>query len=130
MEATYIIFRYLKGCLDKSILYRQHGNPRVEAYTNVDWVGSIFDCWSTYGYYTFVGGNLVTWQSKKQSLIARSSVEAKFRSMVHGTCKLLWLRMWLIELDFHVSKPMSLYCDKATINIAHDLIQHDKNNNI
>lgn len=53
------------------------------------------------GYCTFVGGNVVTWRSKNQSLVACSSVETKYHSMVHGICELLWLKM-LSELGFPV----------------------------
>ncbi|CAL9029200.1 unnamed protein product [Prunus brigantina] len=46
-------------------------------YTDVDWAGSITDRRSTSGYFTFVGGNLVTWRSKKQNVVSRSSAEAE-----------------------------------------------------
>ena len=44
---------------------------------------------STSGYFTFVSGNLVTWKSKKQNLVARSSAEAEFRGMTLGLCEAL-----------------------------------------
>jgi hypothetical protein len=49
----------------------------VEAYTYTNWVGSVMDRRFTSGYCSFVGGNLVTWHSKKQSVVARSSTEAE-----------------------------------------------------
>lgn len=70
---------------------------------------------------------MVTWRSKKQSVVARSSAEVEFWSMANGICELLLLRMLLSELGFQVSEPMSLYCDnKAAISIAHDPVQHDR----
>ncbi|XP_024019489.1 uncharacterized protein LOC112091033 [Morus notabilis] len=53
----------------------------IEVYTDADWAGSIIDRRSTSGYRTFLWGNLVTWRSKKQSVVARSRAEAEFRSM-------------------------------------------------
>ena len=50
---------------------------------------------STSRYFTFIGGNLVTWRSKKQNIVSRSSAEAEFRSMAHGVCEVLWLRKLL-----------------------------------
>ncbi|RVW81141.1 hypothetical protein CK203_044732 [Vitis vinifera] len=50
---------------------------------------------STSGYFTFVGGNLVTWKSKKQNIVACSSAEAEFRGMALGLCEPLWLRLLL-----------------------------------
>ncbi|RVW69981.1 Retrovirus-related Pol polyprotein from transposon RE2 [Vitis vinifera] len=50
---------------------------------------------STSDYFTFVGGNLVTWKSKKQNIVTRSSAEAEFRGMTLGLCEALWLRLLL-----------------------------------
>ncbi|KAL6332568.1 hypothetical protein AAG906_008988 [Vitis piasezkii] len=47
------------------------------------------------------GGNLVTWKSKKQNVVARSSAEAEFRDMALGLCEALWLRLLLQDLVQH-----------------------------
>lgn len=65
MEIVYRILRYLKGCPRKGILYQWHRYHRVEAYIDADWASSISDSWSASSYCTFIGGNLVTWYSKK-----------------------------------------------------------------
>ena len=59
----------------------------TEAYTNVDWARSIKDRRSTTDYCSFVGGNLVTWRSNKQNVVARSSAKAGYRAMAQGICK-------------------------------------------
>ncbi|CAL2255213.1 unnamed protein product [Prunus armeniaca] len=51
-------------------------------------------------YFTFVGGNLVTWRSKKQKVMSRSSAEAEYRGMAQGVCELLWLRRLWRDLGF------------------------------
>ena len=53
----------------------------LEAYSDADWAESIVDRRSTSRYCTFLGGNLVTWRSKKQPMVAKSSAEAEFRAM-------------------------------------------------
>lgn len=55
---------------------------------------------STSGYFTFVGGNLVTWRSKKQNLVARSSAEVEYRDMTLGVCEVLWPRLLLRDLGY------------------------------
>ena len=78
---------------------------------------------STSGYFTFVGGNLVTWKSKKQNVVARSSAEAEFRGMTLGLCEALWLRLLLQDLGYLSRQPIRLFCDnKAVCDIAHNLV--------
>jgi hypothetical protein len=54
------ILRYLKGTPSKGIKFEKNRHVEIEGYTDADWVGSIIDRKSTSGYFTFVGGNLVT----------------------------------------------------------------------
>jgi hypothetical protein len=131
MNAVLRIIRYLKGCPGRGLLYRPHGNLKVECYTDADWAGSLEDRKSTSGYCSFVGGNLVTWRSKKQSVVARSTAEAEFRAMAHGICEILWLKILLLELGLFQTKPMILYCDnKAALDIAHNPVQHSRTKHI
>ena len=69
-EAVTRIIRYVKRQPGLGILYRRNGHLRVEGFTDVDWASSLLDRWSTTGYCTFFGGNLVTWKSKKQTVVA------------------------------------------------------------
>ena len=54
----------------------------------------------TTGYCTFVGRNLVTWRSKKQDIVSRSSAEAEYRAITYTACEMVWLKNLLVELDF------------------------------
>ena len=67
MEAALIIARYLKAHPGRDLFYGVHGHLRIEVFTDSNWVGSPSDKRSTTGgYCTFLGGNLITWKSKKQ----------------------------------------------------------------
>jgi hypothetical protein len=93
----------------------------------VDWAGLLDEQRSTSGYCTFVGGNLVTWRSKKQNVVAKSTAEVELRSMAHGVCEVLWLIILLMELGLFQYKPLLLYCDnKAALDIAHNPVQHGR----
>ena len=75
--------------------------------------------------------NLVTWRSKKQVVVARSSEEAKFKAMSHGICELLWIKIILTGIRIEVRKPMQLYSNnKVAINSAYNLIQHDRTKHV
>ncbi|CAL8174598.1 unnamed protein product [Prunus armeniaca] len=127
MGPVMCILRYLKVTPRKRLMFCKYGHTDVEGYTDADWAGSVTDRRSTSRYFTFVGGNLVTWRSKKQKVVSRSSAEAKDRGMAQGVCELLWLRRLLRDLGFGPRKPMDLYCDnKAAIAIVHNPVQHDR----
>lgn len=69
---------------------------------------------------------MVTWRSKKHAVVAKSSAKAEFRTMTHDICKLKCVKMMLNELGFNTQESMRLYINnKATINIAHNPVQHD-----
>lgn len=78
-------------------------------YTDAHWVGSMEYRRSTTGYCIFIGGNLVTWRSKKQAVVARSSVETEYRAMALGVCELLWTQYLLTELGLATNAPMSCF---------------------
>ena len=60
LQAIYRILQYLKGSLGMIIIFRKGTILFLEAYMNVDYVGSMVNKRSTSGYYTFLGGNLMT----------------------------------------------------------------------
>ncbi|XP_073041739.1 uncharacterized protein [Primulina eburnea] len=75
----------------------------------------------------FCLGNLVTWRSKKQIVVARSSAEAELRSVALGTCEGLWIKMFLKELELEAIGPILEFCDNsATISIIRNPVHHDK----
>lgn len=116
LDVVHRILRYLKGCPGKGIMFGNHGHLKVEGFVDADWAGCVDDRRSTSGQCMFVGGNLVSWRSKKQSVVARSTAEAEFRSMASGLCELIWLK---------------LHCDnQAAINLVHNPVHHDRTKHI
>ncbi|BBG97847.1 aldose 1-epimerase family protein [Prunus dulcis] len=126
MNAVLRILRYLKSAPRKGLMFSKHGHLNIDGYLDADWAGNVTDRKSASSYFTFVGGNLVTWRSKKQNVVALSSAEAEFRGMTKGICELLWLRKLLTELGYKPTSTMNLFCDnKAAIAIAQNPVQHD-----
>lgn len=91
MDAVIRLLRYLKSSVGKGLMFSKNNHLDIEGYIDANWAGNISDRKSTLGYFTFVGGNLVTWRSKKQKVVALSNAEAEFRGMAKGLCELLWL---------------------------------------
>lgn len=115
----------MKSTPKNRILYKQHENLKLECYIDVDYVGALTERRLTSGYYTLLGGNLVTWRSKKQNVVSRSSAEAKFISIAFGISELLWMKNVLGDLRIKWDKPMRLYCNnKSVIGITHNPMQY------
>ncbi|XP_061346367.1 uncharacterized mitochondrial protein AtMg00810-like [Gastrolobium bilobum] len=92
MEAVFRILRYLMGTVGKGLLFKKTNISSIEGYCDSDWARDKTTRRSTSRYFTFVEGNLVTWKSKKQKVVARSSAEAEYKGMAQGVCELLWIK--------------------------------------
>ncbi|RVW47430.1 Retrovirus-related Pol polyprotein from transposon RE2 [Vitis vinifera] len=130
-DAVIRILRYIKSTPGQGVLYENRGHTQVVGYTDADWAGSPTDRRSTSGYCVFIGGNLISWKSKKQDVVARSSAEAEYRAMTLATCELIWLRHLLQELRFGKDEQMKLICDnQAALHIASNPVFHERTKHI
>jgi len=112
-------------------MFQKYGHLNIEAYTDADWAGNLNDRRSTSDYFTLVGGNLVTWRSKKQKVVALSSAEAEFRGIAKGITEVLWIKKLITEIGFPPQLPSQLKCDnKAAISISENPIQHDRTKHV
>ncbi|KAL0454779.1 UNVERIFIED_CONTAM: Retrovirus-related Pol polyprotein from transposon RE2 [Sesamum latifolium] len=126
-EAALRILKYIKASLGKRLLFKRYGYVKIEAYSDADYAGLKDDRKSTSEYYTYVGENLVTWCSKKQTTVARSSAEVEYRAMAHTTSEVLWLKNLLTELGFMYDDSIPMHCDnQAAIHIASNSIFHER----
>jgi Reverse transcriptase (RNA-dependent DNA polymerase)/Integrase core domain/gag-polypeptide of LTR copia-type/GAG-pre-integrase domain len=132
LEIVNQILRYLKSAPGRGILMQKHGHLNIVGYTDADWAGCPYGRKSTTGFCMFVGGNAVTWRSKKQAVVAKSSAEAEYRAMSAATSEIIWLRTLLQELGYRVGdKPSVLFCDsQAAMHIASNPVFHERTKHI
>lgn len=116
-----------KSAPGKGLLYEDRGHEKFVGYSDVDWLGSSSDRWSTFGYYVLVGRSLVSWKSRKQNVVALSSAGIEYRAMVVETCELIWIKQVLKELKFGDTKWMELVCNNEdTVHIALNPVFHER----
>ncbi|XP_022855973.1 uncharacterized protein LOC111377145 [Olea europaea var. sylvestris] len=80
-HAVSVIFCYLKRASGLGIVYNNHGHTCIEGLIDADWAGSKINRRYTTGYCVFVGENLVSWRSKKQNVVFRSSAKSEYKAM-------------------------------------------------
>ncbi|XP_019200280.1 PREDICTED: uncharacterized protein LOC109193909 [Ipomoea nil] len=83
----------------------------IHAYSDSDWAGCPTDRKSTRGYAVFLGDNLISWQSRKQRTVARSSTEVEYKALADVAADVTWVVSLLRELGLHNGKPSSIWCD-------------------
>ena len=79
------LLRYLKGTFHHGLFIRRHSPLKLHAFSDADWAGNQDDRSSTSAYVIFLGSNLISWSSRKQKTIARSSTEAEYRAVASTT---------------------------------------------
>ena len=108
MEAVVRILRYLKGMSDRGVFFGKNHHLDLVAYTDADWAGDRGSRISTSRYFILVGGNLVTWRSKKYKVIALSNAEAEFRGVAKGITEIPWLRNLFIRTRLSTNRSMQI----------------------
>jgi len=98
------ILRYIRGTLHLGLLIRPSVQSDLVVYSDADWAGCPDTRRSTSGYAVFLGDNLVSWSSKRQNVVSRSSAEAEYRAVANAVAEVSWLRQLLAELHAPVSR--------------------------
>ncbi|GJU34759.1 putative RNA-directed DNA polymerase [Tanacetum coccineum] len=79
------------------------------------------------GYSVFLGNNLVSWKSKKRSVVSRSSTEAEFRAMCNVCCEVIWIRKILTDLQVDTDLPIEMnYDNNSAIQISANPVLHER----
>ncbi|RDY10922.1 Copia protein, partial [Mucuna pruriens] len=121
------ILRYIKKTPKQGLLYENKGDTHISGNCDANWARPPIDRRSTTGFCISIGGNVVSWKSKKQNTVVRSSAKAEYRAMASVTCKLIWVKQLIQELEFAYVQPMKLYCDnQAALHIASNPIFHER----
>ena len=131
MKAATRILQYIKGTPRQGVFFPTYFDLHLKTYCDANWAGCPETRKSLTGYCVFLGDALVSWRSKKQSIVSSSSSEAEYRAMATTTCELTWILHLLQDLHVKHDKLVLLYCDnQAALHIAANLVFHERSKHI
>ena len=118
-DAALRVVRYLKRNPGQGILLSSSCDLALHGWCDADWAGCPLTRRSLTGWVVFLGHSPISWKTKKQHTVSRSSAEAEYRSMAMTTCELKWLKGLLSCFGVTPSRSMTLHCDsQAALHVS------------
>ncbi|GKC18045.1 putative ribonuclease H-like domain-containing protein [Tanacetum coccineum] len=124
------IFRYLKGKTKLGLWYPRVSSFDLEAYSNSDYAGANLDMKSTTGGCQFLGRRLISWQFKKQTIVATSTTEVKYVDAANCCGQVLWIQNQMLDYGFNFMNTKIYIDNESTICIVKNLVFHSKTKHI
>ncbi|GJX78233.1 ribonuclease H-like domain-containing protein [Tanacetum coccineum] len=127
LKLAFRVLRYLTNAPGKGISFVKSNDLNLSIFVDSDWSKCKVTKRSVTGYSVFLGKNLVSWKSKKQSMLAKSSAEAEYIAKNTVTCEVIWIHKILTELNVQISLHVPIHCDNSfAIQIAANPVLHEK----
>ena len=127
LNAAMRVLRYLKGHPGQGILLRADSNLQIMAYCDSDWATCPLSRKSVSGYFVMLGCSPISWKTKKQTTVSRSSAEAEYRAMADTCYEIRWIQHILGCLGVATTAIPRLYCDnQSALYIAANPVFHER----
>ncbi|GKA95984.1 ribonuclease H-like domain-containing protein [Tanacetum coccineum] len=127
LKIAFKILRYLKSCPGLGVHITKTSGMFLTAYSYVDWAKCIVTRKSVTGYCVLLNNSLVSWKSKKQNTLSKSSTEAEYRALASVTSEVIWILNFLKDLQIENLLPVSLHYDSnSAIKIAANPVFHER----
>ncbi|GJW42013.1 putative ribonuclease H-like domain-containing protein [Tanacetum coccineum] len=130
LSAVKRIFRYLKGKPKLGLWYPRVSSFDLEAYSDSDYAGANLDRKSTTGGCQFLGRRLISWQCKKQTIVATSTIEAEYVAAANCCGQVLWIQNQMLDYGFNFMNTKIYIDNESTICIVKNPVYHSKTKHI
>ncbi|CAM8914183.1 unnamed protein product [Rhodiola kirilowii] len=131
LKAAHKVLRYLKSALAQGLFYPSGKDLKLSAFCDADWGACPITRRSITGYAITLGDALISWKTKKQATVSRSSAEAEYMAMAHACCEVAWLVRVLADLQVFIQSPVPLHCDNhSAMHIAKNPVFHERTKHV
>ncbi|GKD31925.1 putative ribonuclease H-like domain-containing protein [Tanacetum coccineum] len=130
LHAVKRIFRYLKGQPNLGLWYHRDSPFDLEAFFDNDYAGASLDRKSTIGGCQFLGKRLISWQCKKQTIVANSTTEAEYVAAANCCGQVLWIQNQMLDYGFNFMNTKIYIDNESTIYIVKNPVFHSKTKHI
>ncbi|GKA81949.1 putative ribonuclease H-like domain-containing protein [Tanacetum coccineum] len=130
LHAVKRIFRYLKGQPKLGLWYPKDSPFDLVAYTDSDYAGASLDRKSTTGGCQFLGCRLISWQCKKQTVVANSTTKAEYIAASNCCGQVLWIQNQLLDYGYNFMQTKIHIDNESTICIVKNPVFHSKTKHI
>jgi len=126
-QAVKRLLRYLKETSQYGVHISPQQSTNLSAYADADWASDINDRRSISGYIIFLGTTLISWCSRKQPTVSRSSTEVEYRAVASALSETNWITHFLKDLHMPLSDVPTILCDNLEVTyIIENLVHHTK----
>ncbi|GJR62944.1 putative ribonuclease H-like domain-containing protein [Tanacetum coccineum] len=124
------IFRYLKGQPKLGLWYPMDSPFDLEAFSDSDYARASLDRKSITGGCQFLGKRLISWQCKKQTIVANSTTEAEYVVAANCCRQVLWIQNQMLDYGFNFMNTKIHIDNESTICIVKNPVFHSKTKHI
>ncbi|XP_019155737.1 PREDICTED: uncharacterized protein LOC109152493 [Ipomoea nil] len=131
LTAAHRVLRYLKRSPGKGLFFPSTSQIKLQGFSDSDWASCAETRKSITSFCIYLGDSLISWKTKKQATISRSSSEAEYRALASTVCEVQWLVYLLADLQITITESIPIFCDnKSAIAIGENHVFHERTKHI